>query len=249
LLGCAALLLLDRLVRRIADDRTALLAMLFFALWPGQLYLTSVLATEHLALPMLLLSLLFALELLAPERRMSTPERGAISACLGLALAGSVAVRSALIAAAGAVVIALWRWRVSLRQALVSSTVVLATLVLGTTLYRAALQDAYGVAPLDATWWSILTGTNLESGGSFSPADRDRFFAHRTIREANAFARGEIARRIVATPLALAHLAWAKTVQLWVSDDYAVFWSTERIPESAWQPGREPMTAAAQVVH
>lgn len=249
LLGCASLLLLDRFVRRIADERTALVAMLLFALWPGQLYLTSVLATEHLAVPMLLSALLLALDLLASWRERGGFERSAIAASVGIALAISVAVRSALIATAGAVLIALWRWRVSVRQALVSSAVVVATLVLATTLYRTALLHAYGATPLDGTWWSLLTGTNLASGGSFSAPDRDRFFAHRTIEEANAVARAEIARRIVATPLALAHLAWVKTVKLWVADDYAVFWSTERIPETAWQPGREPMAAAAHAAH
>jgi len=251
-LGVAALLLVHRVAWRVAGSgAAALVAAAIFALWPGQLYLTSVLATEHLAVPLVLTAVLLLTELLAPASAPRALDgRTAVRAALcGLAAAACMATRSALLFLPVALVLALWRWRSSATHALVLAAIVVATAAGGTLAWRASLRAAYGAAPLPALWWTVLTGTNLDSSGSFSSDDRDRFFGHRSIAEADADARAEIASRLRSQPAALARLAWQKTIQLWAADDYAWFWSTERFRGPAPAIDRAALAWIAQVAH
>jgi hypothetical protein len=107
----------------------------------------------------------------------------------------------------------------------------------------------WGGAPLSGRWWTLLTGTNLESHGAFSASDRDRFFGHRSIDDADAYARGVIAERLREQPLELAALAWRKAIQLWASDDYAAFWSAETGAGSPVALDLRAMSWLAQAAH
>jgi ABC-type amino acid transport system permease subunit len=214
--------------------------------------LTSVLASEHLAVAALILAVLLGLGVFADDVSTGggrgTGSSIARALATGLVLAAAVAVRSALASAPLAFVVAFWRGRprgsrVALSLALVAGVVV------GTAGYRAWLQTTYGAAPRNAVWWTLLTGTSAASGGSFSKADRDLFFARRTFDDANAAARAEVARRVRDQPVALAQLAWWKTVRLWLADDYAVGWATERMGPSSHPPPRAFLDALAQGFH
>jgi hypothetical protein len=251
-LGCLSLVLLHRVARLLAGARAAVLAAILFVLWPGQCYLTSVLATEHLAVPLLLLAALLGLGVVAPDapaERERSASSGVVRALLaGLVLAAAVAVRSALASAPLAFLVATFRGRPR-GSRLALAIALVAGVVLGTAGYRGALQAAYGAVPRNAVWWTLLTGTSAESGGSFSKSDRDRFFAQRSFDDANAVARAEVVRRVGDDPVALAELAWWKTVRLWLADDYAVGWATERVGPSSRPPPRDVLDALAQGFH
>jgi hypothetical protein len=252
-LGIVALAVLHPVTRRIAGARAAALAAFLFTLWPGQLYLTSVLATEHLAVPLLLLAALLALDLLpANDGTTSRSAHGARpparAVATGLVLAAAIAVRSALVSAPFAFVAAIARGRPR-GPRLVLAIALVGGVVLGTAGYRAWLQSTYGAAPRSGLWWTLLTGTSAESGGSFSTSDRKLFFAQPTFEDANGLARTEIARRIRTEPLAIARLASWKTVQLWLADDYAAGWATERVGPSSRVPPRDLLDALAQGFH
>jgi hypothetical protein len=266
-LGVGALLLLHRLALRVAGPCAAAIAAVAVAVWPGQLFMTSVLASEHLATPLLLAALLSLLGLLRSDSMTgapgadseeqagdgrapgSTARRAARAAGCGALAAACLAVRAALAFAVPAFVAALWRWRTSARGATALSLVLVAAVAGGTLAYRAGLVAAWGSAPLGAGWWTLLTGSSTTSHGSFSRDDRDRFFAQPSIDEANRLARAEIVRRWRTQPAAMLDLARRKTISLWLSDDYAVAWSTVRLPPTARSPHRGVMTATAQVVH
>jgi len=245
--GLASLVLLFRIVERAAGRRTAFLAALLFVAWPGQLFFTSVLASEHLAVVALLLAVDLVLPLLGDR-----PPGWARAALVGIVLAAAFLVRSALIVAPLCVATALLVSHRPPRRAVALALVVGATFLLATRGCVVGLRAAYGATPVSSAWWSLLTGTNVDSDGSFSTADRDRFFAQRSIAEADAFARGEIARRLTTEPARLARLFWRKSINLWRADDYACFWSTVRLagtgpaPDSA---AHAVMDVAAQSFH
>jgi len=245
--GLAALVLLYRVADRAAGRRSALLAALLFVAWPGELFFTSVLASEHLAVVALLLAVDLVLPLLGDR-----PPGWARAALAGVVLAAAFLIRSALIVALPCVAVALLASHRPTRRAAALALVVGATFLLATRASVVGLRTAYGVTPVSSAWWSLLTGTNVDSDGSFSTADRDRFFAHRSIAEADAFARAEIVRRLTTEPMRLARLFWRKSINLWRADDYACFWSTVRLADTGPAPdgaAHAAMDVAAQSFH
>jgi hypothetical protein len=240
-LGLASLVLLDRIAERAVGRRTALLAALLFVAWPGQLFFTSVLASEHLAVVALLLAVDLVLPLLGDR-----PPGWARAALAGIVLAAAFLVRSALIVAPLSVATALLVSHRPFRRAVALAFVVGATFLLATRASVGGLRAAYGASPVSSAWWSLLTGTNVDSDGSFSTADRDHFFGYRSIAEADAFARAEIVRRLTTEPAGIARLFWRKSINLWRADDYACFWSTVRLAGTG--PAPDGVTHAAMDV-
>ncbi len=225
--AAGSLLLIYPLAQHVAGPRVARTATWLFVLWPPQLFLTPVLASEHLALLLTLLALTPLLGAHANWRRR-VRDVGA-----GLALGLAYAVRPALgvVLPASLIAVALRPERRPVRW--VAAGLLLAGFVAAQAAYRGILRVEYGATPPSVMWWNLLAGTNVQARGMWNREDAERYQDHPSRQAADAFARGEIWRRVTSDPRALANLVRRKLKLLWGDNYYGVYWSTHTM-----SPGR-----------
>lgn len=221
LLGVLSVLLLAVLTARVAGRRAAMFAGLLFLCWPEQLVLSSVLASEHLAMMLTLI----ALVLLVPTAEASRYRSIAAGAVAGLA----VVVRPALasLAVAGTVSLLLNPRSYVSRAISVASFVIalLATVVM----WNGCVSRTLVAGELGSGWYSLMVGANASTGGKWSQHDLNAFASRSGWAQANEFARGEALRRIKSLGPRYASLMLQKMGTLWWDDGFAWRWSTGKI--------------------
>lgn len=217
--GVLALLLVYPLARAAGGPTVAGGTAALYALWPAQLFLTPVLASEHLALVFCLLYLLALVRVLRDGSVLMALFGGG---CLGLACAIRPALGVVLVV--GLVLIAL-RMR-GVRTRVLSGVFLVLGVVAVQAGYRGLLAAVYHRTPPTVAWWNLLAGMNYEARGRWNQPDADRFFAHPMLAESNRFARAEIWRRLTDKPRRLPDLVRRKLRLLWGDNYYGVWWAT-----------------------
>lgn len=217
-LGAGALLVFYSLSRRFGE-RAARMAALLFALWPAQLSLSSVLASEHLALLLFLAALACLFSLVEENRGLGT------AAAAGGLLALAYLTRSPLVLALPAAILLIWS-REPLRTALNKTAGMVGGLLAVLILVFGGMKLAFGVNPASQGYSTLLSGTNYASRGGWNPEDGLAYLDHPTKEEADQYALNTALRRIRSSPIRFAKLMVLKLPRTWHDGTYGVYWST-----------------------
>jgi hypothetical protein len=223
LIGLCTLLVIFWIGRRVVDSGFAQGVTLLFLFWPSQLIMTSVLASEHLALLVVVLSI----GLIAPAlNSRGNTIRGAVLP--GIILAFAVITRSALWAFFLAVLIAIFLTK-GIHKIIFA---MLTSFVITYAIYLGGVQIIYHQGPKPGLFDSLLKGTNIKSNGSWNEEDALSFLNSETITQANQKVWREIVRRISEDPLAEIKLAFRKPLLNWSNETYATIWSTSHLEDN-----------------
>jgi hypothetical protein len=244
-LGAASLLVFYFLGRRYGE-RTARAATLLFLLWPAQLTMSSVLASEHLALLLFLGALAFLFPVVEAERGWKAALAG------GGLLALAYLVRGPLgLALAAALVLILGAQ--PLRSGLPRAGGLLAGFVGTLCLAVVGMKLAFGIAPLGQGFSTLLSGTNFASQGAWNLKDGLAYLAHPSRQEADRYALDTALQRIRSNPRRFAKLVLLKLPRTWQDESYGLAWSTEGLEDFPFREkllvSRKTFLAGAQSYH
>ncbi|MBN2447541.1 MAG: glycosyltransferase family 39 protein, partial [Phycisphaerae bacterium] len=227
--GLVSLPLIWPIAYRVGGMPVARAAVLLYVLWPAQLFMTPVLASEHLALLLSLIYLLCVLWLIEGRRVVLASIVGVAS--LGLACA----IRPALgvLLPIGLVMFFTIRRGVWLRSAILPAVALVGGFA-GTQFgYRALLSGVYGGTPPTVAWWNLMVGLNYDARGRWNQQDAEPFFAYPTLDESNQYARGVVWQRLTTRPYLHPNLVRRKLELLWGDNYYGVWWSTGKMADGA----------------
>lgn len=208
--------------RRFLTAEGAMLASLFYALYPGPYFLSGVLTNQHIAVFFYYLGIW----LLVRGERLSFPR--ALLAGAAIAVGNVMRPLGILVVLAflcwGAVRLLLWKKPGRLREA--------GALALAAAAYFAVfalfskLIVLTGLNPEGLTnhlpLWKFLVGLNYESGGRWSREDYEAYYLLPASRAEEAM-REAIRERLAIGPGGLARLAWRKSGLLWGSPE-SLYW-------------------------
>jgi len=220
------------LARRTLGEGTARWAVLLYAVWPADIALRGVFATEHGFVVCLLPALAIAIDVARARDRVLV-RAGLVGGLLAVAQAyrpvGSVVL----------VVLAAWwlaTWRRPTRRQLAAVAVAVAVFAVG-GLARAGLAHVLGfTSPKSTLGMNLLAGTNVASRGTWTRDDFDLLegmraevgpASSRVVRAAAAVAW----RRIVSEPVAFARLQFDKIDVMWGNEVYGIYWSTRSLDD------------------
>ena len=223
-LGALSLLLLYYFTYSIACERVARLAAVLFLIWPTQLAFTSVLASEHLALTLMLAGF-YILAKDGELRKLRFILWAGI--LVGLAYVTRPFSIVALIAAIGFILTGQSRFA---RKTLQIGVVIFGFLTI-TYLFSGAMAFFYKVRTIGFPYQVLLMGTNFDSEGRYNIPDSIKLKSYPTLDEAHKYAFQESIRRISSRPAAFAILILKKIRHLWGDDSYGVYWGIQKLDE------------------
>jgi 4-amino-4-deoxy-L-arabinose transferase-like glycosyltransferase len=220
LLNLVSLLLVYRMMVRSCTERTARLTALMVALLPSQVFFVTFLVSEHLFTLLLLLALWLILE--ADQKARGTLwQYGLAGAVLGLA----TLTRSVLMAFPAVLVIYWVMVRVSWRQILARTLLVVAGGVVVTAPWIVRNYQQVGAATISTTGGvNFYIGNNPQSGMGWSDIDTVLFMLHDPVYEAHNDSLGYALgwQYIREHPVAFVKRAIMKVGYLYVGDVDAV---------------------------
>ncbi len=228
LCGAASAVVFYRFVAEAVGELPARLATLLFVLWPAQLMLSSVLASEHLALLALLLTWLLLARSFSASRHAL-----ALTASAGVCLGVSFVVRSATLTASAAAAATILLFRPPTTRSVPRIALLLLPMALVDVGFLGLLDRVYGESPSSALAYSLMVGANQSSLGGWNEADGSSFCRNASFEEANRFAMQRARERIVQDPRAYLWLAWVKGRKLWQDGSYGAGFSTLALRASA----------------
>jgi hypothetical protein len=199
-----------------------------FLLWPGQLLLTPVLASEHFAL---VFCLGYLVLLVRAFRQRGLAARELLLA--GALLAVGAAVRPSTSAAFACALVLLFAQHRSWRGRAIQLALVVAAGVATWGAYWGLLRSVYRQTPPAVGWYNLMVGLNFETRGQYSPDDARAYFAFPTAEERDRLARTEAYRRVSENVTRLPWLIRRKVLLLWGTDHDSVKWSTAALAEGA----------------
>jgi 4-amino-4-deoxy-L-arabinose transferase-like glycosyltransferase len=229
LAGLGSLWFLYRLAANLCGVAVGRLAALFFAAWPAQVMYSSVLASEHLGMTFCLIGFLFVLRGLY---RDNNSRRDFVIG--GALLAVASIVRSAVVVALPAVLMAWLLARIPIKTNLIKAVILVSSFLFVYGTYLAGMSLVYRVTPLPRAGVNLLFGTNFESGGTWNEADSVSFVSHQSVQEADRFARAEAVRRILSSPGRFVVLMLKKVPITWADDTYGAVWSQGGLPTESF---------------
>lgn len=228
-LSVAAGLLLYRVGEELVGSTASRVAVLLFALWPAQVMMTSVVATETPTVVLLLAAMSVFLAAVRPPAASMF-----MFAAAGVIFGVSVLVRSVSVVVAGmAVAWLLFEGRRTVPWRFAAAASLVCGLMATTGLYRAGVGPP---SPLAATPLylasNVLTGTNSESGGTWSAEDEAlfrRIASEQGPERAPAIIYGVAWKRIRSDPGEFARLVIKKFRGMWANDLYGAYWATNEM--------------------
>jgi hypothetical protein len=226
--GLASLLLVYRLSVRI-DQTIGRLTTLFFALWPAEMAFTSVLASEHLALLLVLGSLIFLFAAL-DQKDISKSNAFLSGVLLGLGFLVRAPVGITLPAGA----LAFMTCSQSIKSRLSKTALLLAGFSMIYLLFLVGMRWVYQITTLPQGYSTILSGSNFASDGGWNEKDGIRFTSYPNIQEANQYAKQEVIRRITSNPINYFLLMFKKVLRTWGDETYGVMWSKYPLGTPSW---------------
>lgn len=243
--GVVSLWLVYKLTNQLSSPSVARAAAILFLLWPAQLMLTSVLASEHLGLMFVLASFLFLLRRLERE---GTAWKDVVLAGSLLAIASTM--RATLIVALAAALIVLLLARYKPKKKLVTSALFLVSFLAAYGIYLGVTTLIYKVSPIPRPGFALLVGTNSDSNGIYNESDARIAREHGTVDEVDRLCRDAALQRIKDAPLRFITLMFRKVPVTWADDAYGAYYSTELLPASSGAKSNLPFySAASQFFH
>ncbi len=231
--GIAALLLLYPLAKAAGGMAVGRGAVILYILWPAQLFLTPVLASEHCALLFCLAGLLCALAVIQRQRNVGLSLVGGLS--LGLACV----LRPALGVVLPVTLLVILTYTPRRRAALVAVGVWVIAFAGIQAGCRGYVQSVYQRWPPTVAWWNLMAGMSYEARGQWNQPDADAFFSRATPALRDRFARTQIFHRA-------AHLGWRwpnhirrKLELLWGDNYYGLWWATRELGDTPTRPWLE----------
>jgi len=225
-------LLLFWIADRTVGSRAARIVVVLFAVWPAQIMMNSVLASEALYMLLLLAAIGLLLDSVG-SRAVSL--LGLFNAGAMLGLSNTVRAVSILVLGVGLVwVVLASRARLRQRLAGVALFAVGFGLVVSCYLYvRWAQAD---VSPLKSSFpQPLLTGTNIEEKGVYNDADEklyDRLVEEHGDDRVSRIVMGIVWDRIRANPGGFGRLLVQKFPRMWADDLYGAEWSQSALASS-----------------
>lgn len=231
LLGIASVPLIYIVSRQIAGTLIARMTTILFVLWPTQIMMSSVLASEHLAIFFIMLAFCFLLK----ETEKHHWRNIAVSAIF---LALAYTVRHASIAVLPAAILFLLISSKSAKIPRLKTASALTVSFLAVyALYLAGMTLVYHVTPLGQGLFNLLVGTNVAAKGHWNMEDQEKYFSYGTFPEANVYAKKEVLRRVVSDPGGIVQLMGQKSILTWWNGTYGFYWSTLKVAD------HHPLTA------
>ncbi|MDY0041855.1 MAG: glycosyltransferase family 39 protein [Desulforhabdus sp.] len=225
-LGMACVPLIYAVSRQIGGTLTARVTTILFILWPTQIMMSSVLASEHLAVFLIMVAFFF---LLKETQKHHWRNLGVSAIFLALAYI----VRHVFIAALPAAVVLLI---ISDNASKISKMKTASVLMICFTgvyaLYLGGMTTVYHVTPLSQGLFNLLVGTSVASKGHWNKEDAEMYLSFPTFREANSYAKKEILRRITSNPAGIVKLMGQKSILTWWNGTYGFYWSTLKVSEN-----------------
>jgi hypothetical protein len=220
------------LARACFDAPTAAWALILLALWPTQIMYTSLLATEHLHLPLVWLALGLVLKAVRTQGE-GRPVRLALWAGLVLGLSSLVRPSSIVALTAAAVFFLLRMNGWSLRVRAVAGIALASLLVTKAyELARPALDDRRFISGAACV---LLMGTNFDARGGCNLEDTallDDFYAREPPQKATRAIVHFALARLWQNPGRIPRLLWDKMKVMWSDGAFGATWSL-----SALEPG------------
>lgn len=244
LLGLASVLLLYGAANRFSGAQTAHLAAFLFVLWPAQLSFTSVLASEHLAV-CLVLAGLFVLPV--AEGQLNTRSILRLIAA-GIFFSLGFAARTTGAFVILAVVITLLLAPINFKVKALSLIIFLSAAIGAFLLYREAIRSRISVYPTSTSAFSLMVGTNIDAAGRWNENDLRQYSAFERFEDAVDFAWTESLRRITSNPAGILQLMLQKAVRLWWGEDYSAYWSTANMYMSHFQGDPDALREAIRSI-
>lgn len=220
--------------RRIFNDHVGRITGLLYSLWPAQIMLTSVLASEHIFLLFLLLSIQLFLKTIdhtGIRKNMAYP------IVTGISLAITQFIRPVALILVPIFIVYLFLFKPSQECKIKSilfkckTTVTVGVIfVLSFLILTLPLSGLIGV-PIykSSSGFNLLIGTNFASNGAYNKEDSkiitEFIYDYAKIHK-EAMTRA--INRILANPLSFTMLMERKYITQWGSEDYGVYWSMRK---------------------
>ncbi len=219
--------------KRFLSEKGAMLAALFYALYPGPYFLSGVLTNQHIAVFFYYL----AIWLLVREERLSLSRAGLAGAAI--ALGNVMRPLGILVVLAflcwGAVRLLFWKGPGRLREA--GALALAAAVYFGLFALLTWLVAVSGLNPEGLTnnlpTWKFMIGLNSGSGGAWNRADYDKFY-FLPPGQAEEAMQAAVRERLGAGPWELLKLFWRKIRTLWASLE-DLYWGVGPLNGTAWE--------------
>jgi len=218
ILGAATLIVIYKFCRRLGGESLAQKAATLFILWPTQIVMTSVLASEHLAMFLVFL----AFELTAELYNRINLKYAILT---GIVLGIVFIVRSPAISAIVAILLVLF----TSKGAYKNGIILISTIIIVYLTCAFSVQVIYKLKIPSQLYFNTLIGTNIEANGAWNEADANKFTSFATIADANKFAMNETFRRIKNDPIGIVGLMFRKVFYTWSDETNAIYWSTTHL--------------------
>lgn len=226
LLGAASVPLIYKLAGQISTPLVARITAILFVLWPTQIMMSGVLASEHLAVFLALVAFYFLLKEAANHRLRNVVF---CAVFLGLAFIVRYALISALAASIFFLVLSGSTSKI-LKLKIVSGLT--ASFLAVYALYLLAMTMVYHITPLSQGMFNLLVGTNVSAAGHWNKEDAEKYFSYPTFVQANEYARQEVFQRITSNPKEALKLMAYKSVLTWADGTYGYYCSTLKLADN-----------------
>ena len=234
LISVCTSLLIYSISRRIFNDHAGRITGLLYSIWPAQIMLASVLASEHIFLLLLLLSIQLFLKAID---HLGTGGTAIYAAGTGISLAVTQFIRPVALILVPIFIVYLFLFKQAHEYGLKSILVkfkaaftIGVIFVLSFLILTLPLSNLIGV-PIykSSSGFNLLVGTNFVSNGAYNKEDSkiitEFIYDYAKIHK-EAMIRA--INRILAHPLSFTMLMERKYITQWGSEDYGAYWSMRK---------------------
>lgn len=200
------------------------LAALLFILWPAHILYSSVLGSEHLGLFTMLCAIWFLFKIIDPSSRNKWA--GAIA---GLFFGITYVTRAPLFGVFLWGLVCVLLSAIDMRRKLFQIGSIILAFIAAIGLFYVTIRTFYGVWPVSNSLITLLTGTDYDSIGYFTPEGAAEYLEYETVEEANAYAWEVAKDRIFNHPGEFLTLVLRKIPKMWGDDGYGYYWSTVKL--------------------
>lgn len=226
LLGCFTVAGVYLFARLTADREVALIATIFYVMWPFQIAMSNILASEHLALLTLLVAfLLFSKAITTKHNSLFN----LVGASIILSLLYIIRPATSMAFVAGILTYLTARNELKAKLKRIAFMLVIFISVYG--LFLSGLTLIYRITPINVGGFALLTGTNFDAKGKWNEQDSSTFLSYPNLQAANRYALKEALQRILSNPLEFMKLMGYKVFVTWSDETTGIYYNLEGLRE------------------